>query len=38
MTWMQCEEEESFLKFELADAIFDDLLLDTVACINSLPQ
>ncbi len=38
LTWMQCEEEQSFLKFELADAIFDDLLADTVACLNSLPQ
>jgi hypothetical protein len=38
LTWMRCEEEQSFLKFELADAIFDDLLADTVACLNSLPQ
>jgi hypothetical protein len=36
LTWMQCEEEESFLKFELADSIFSDLLADTVAAVQTL--
>lgn len=35
-TWMQCDEEESFLKFEISDKIFEDLLEDTVQALSTV--
>jgi len=37
-TWLQCEEEESFLKFEISDNIFADLLEDTVRALQSIKR
>jgi len=37
--WMTCEEEESFLKFEISDNIFNDMIEDTINALQpGLPE